>query len=322
MDAARLGGLILQHRTSLRATLALLAAANLGGCAALAGSAKPVVAIDTRVAYATRFPEEKVYKAFFDTNPDCRAGVVWPECRNGMSQMQYRNMVAALYMSAADARYEQFRRALSLDAKGTAFGANLGILLMNGISVVSGNEARRALAASTAVLAGGQAAVSKDLFIEKALPAVLSTMDGARSEAKAAIVANLRLDADRYSLPDALGDIRRLEDQAHLDAALQKLNATASAGADEEQAKLDVAYEAPLLGKDLSTRIFAWQDDVEALSDENFGKALEALKIPVGADRAESQTNFRNWVGQYVAGSSALDDAVSKTSALTGKDKY
>ena len=172
MGAARLGGLILQHRTSsVRFTLALLAAllgaASLGGCAALSGSAKPVSAIDTRVAYATRFPEEKVYRAFFDANPNCHDGLVWPECRNGMSQMQFRNMVTALYMSAADARYEEFRRSLSLEAKGTAFGGNLGILLLNGISVVSGNEARRALAAGSAVLAGGQSAVSKDLFIEK-----------------------------------------------------------------------------------------------------------------------------------------------------------
>lgn len=298
-----------------RAGLAAIAVASLGGCAALRSSAKPVTPIDTRVGYVAAYPEAEIYRNFFLSEDKCGS------CRQGLSQTEYRNMIAALYMSAADARYEQFRTALAVEAKGTAFGGNLGVLLVNGIAVVSGNEARRALAAGSAVVAGGQAAVSKDLFVDKTLAAVLAAMDANRSEAKTTIVTKLRLDAMQYTLPDVMADIRHLEDQARLDAAIQKLTATASADAADKKRQLDVAYTVKLQGP-LAPRKQALLKDIQALDDTKLGQAADQLGVVRNADRVGQIASIRIWFNQNVQSEAAFDAAVSKVKSLTGKDNY
>jgi hypothetical protein len=230
-------------------------------------------------------------------------------------------------MSAADARYTQFRATLSQEAKGTAFGGNILVLLMNGISVVSGDEARRALAASSAVVSGGQASVTRDLFIEKTLPAVLASMDANRSAQKTAILTKLRLDANQYTLPDALADIRALEDQAHLDGAVQTLTSTATANAADKKAKLDIAYMAPLIGP-LAPRIASWLDSIEALNGTQMKAAAAALGAPQSAKTVESELKtdqvalIRAWASQNVRTGPEFDSAIQKTKSFTGKDAY
>lgn len=316
---------------TLGAMLGLLATA---GCTSLRGSAEPVIPVRERVNYVANYPEDTVYKTFFASKDNCSSGERPPVCRDGLTRVQYRNMITALYMSAADARYEEFRTRLSQEAKGTAFGGNIAILLMNGISVVSGNEARRALAAGSAVVAGGQASVSKDLFIDKALGAVLASMDGARAEAKTRIVEKLRLDADQYSLPEALADVRRVEEQARLDQAIQKLTSTAVADAEEKQKKLDAAYMVELQGP-LATRKSALLDDIEALSDDDFDKAIKAIadpnldaaiksvdSVPDNEKRKAKNARIRVWVHQNILANGAFDETVRKLAPITKKDSY
>ncbi len=319
-----------QART-LVVMLGLLATA---GCTSLRGSAEPVIPVRDRVNYVATYPEDTVYKTFFALKDNCSNGERPPVCRDGLTRVQYRNMITALYMSAADARYEEFRTRLSQEAKGTAFGGNIAILLMNGISVVSGNEARRALAAGSAVVAGGQASVSKDLFIDKALSAVLASMDGARAEAKTRIVEKLRLSAEQYSLPEALADVRRVEEQARLDQAIQKLTSTAVADAEEKQKKLDVAYMVELQGP-LATRKSALLDDIEALSDDDFDKAIKAIadpnldaaiksvdSVPDNEKRKAKNARIRVWVHQNILANGAFDETVRKLAPITKKDSY
>lgn len=316
-----------QART-LVVMLGLLATA---GCTSLRGSAEPVIPVRDRVNYVATYPEDTVYKTFFALKDNCSSGERPPVCRDGLTRVQYRNMITALYMSSADARYEEFRTRLSQEAKGTAFGGNIAILLMNGISVVSGNEARRALAAGSAVVAGGQASVSKDLFIDKALSAVLASMDGARAEAKTRIVEKLRLSAEQYSLPEAIADVRRVEEQARLDQAIQKLTSTAVADAEEKQKKLDVAYMVELQGP-LATRKGALLRDIGALDAAKIDEVIKALDDPqldasitaLGAspDKDAKVGRIRVWVHQNILAEAKFDETVAKLAPLTGKESY
>lgn len=298
----------------------------LAGCAALTGSAKPVTSADARLKVVEALPESKVLTTFYQASDTCAAGKVWPDCRDGMSKREFRDIVVALYISAADARYEAFRGRLSQEAKGTAFGGNLAILIMNGAAVVSGDEARRALAAASAVVAGGQASVTKDLFIEKALPAVLAAMDANRLEAKAAIVAKLRLEAKDYSLAEALGDVRALEGKARLEEAIQALTSTATADAAEKKRQLDIAYTVNLQ-PGLAPRKQALLLDLQKLNDADLAAAASALGATVGdatskTFRTDQIAALRIWMNQNVQNEVAFDKAVQKVKSLTGKDSY
>ncbi|WP_297512292.1 hypothetical protein [uncultured Caulobacter sp.] len=304
---------------ALRAMMLVGALAALTGCAAIRGAAKPVSPVDTRLALIKTYPEDQVYRAFYKLSDACDAGET--ACRGGLGRTDYRDMIVALYLSAADARYEEFRLSLSREAKGTAFGGNLAVLIMNGAAVVSGNEARRALAAGSAVVSGGQAAVSKDLFVEKTLPAVLASMDANRSTARAAIITKLRLGADEYTLPEAISDVRALEGQARLDEAVQTLTTTAAADAAAKKKVLDAAYMVKLQGP-LAARKQALLLDLQALDDEKLGQAAQALGAPTAAGRAEQTARIRVWFNANVQSDAAFDQAVARVKSLTGKEAY
>lgn len=307
------GALILR----IMALTALLT--GLAGCAALSGAAKPVSPVDTRLAFVKAYPEDRVYRAFYKLADTCAPNET--ACRDGLTRTDYRDMVVALYLSAADARYEQFRLALSREAKGTAFGGNLAVLIMNGAAVVSGDEARRALAASSAVVTGGQAAVTKDLFVEKTLPAVLASMDANRSTARAAIITKLRLGADRYSLPEAIADVRALEGQARFEEAVQTLTSTATANAADKKKQLDAAYAVKLQGP-LAARKQALLLDLQSLDNSQLGQAAQALGAPAATDRATQIANIRVWMNSNVQDETSFDKAVASVKSLTGKDGY
>jgi len=306
-------------RAACRAGALLITLTVLSGCAALSGAAKPVTPVDTRLAFVKSYPEDQAYQAFYKPTDTCTANET--ACRGGLTRKDYRDMIVALYLSAADARYEQFRLALSREAKGTTFGGNLAVLIMNGAAVISGDEARRALAASSAVVAGGQAAVTKDLFVEKTLPAVLASMDANRSTARAGIITKLRLGAGQYSLPEAIADVRGLEGQARFDEAVQTLTTTATANAAEKKKQLDAAYAVKLQGP-LAARKQALLLDLQTLDDAQLDQAARALGAAVAADRANQLANIRIWMNRNVQDEDAFDKAVASVKSITGKDGY
>jgi hypothetical protein len=283
------------------------AAATLGGCAALSGSADPVVASGTQVKLLKKsYTWDVVNKAFDDPSDACSDTLKWPTCRDGRTRVQYRNFVVGLYLSASEARYRQFVASLTREAKGTAFGGSIVNLILSGVSVVSGDEARRALAASSAVVSGGQAAVSRDLFIQQTLPAVISAMDAKRDEVKTRILTRLRQSAEEYPLAIALSDVAELEGQASLERAVGKLTSQAAQDAAVQKKKLEIAYEIPILGP-LTARRSELLDRLEALDDATLAAALQALGASSGADRAAKVASARVWVNQNVQSEQALD---------------
>ncbi|MDI6623326.1 MAG: hypothetical protein QME55_01225 [Brevundimonas sp.] len=281
----------------------------LGACASFSGAAEPIVTTSARLNLVRdQYPEAVVYRAFLEADDDCTQGRQWPACRDGLTRVEYRNFVVSLYMSAADASYWDFRTRLSQESKGSAFGGNLGTLLLNSVAVVSGDSARRALAAGSAFVAGTQASVHRDLFVERTLPSVLTAMDAARTEAKAEIVTKLRLDADRYTLMEALGDVGHLEDQARLEAAFERLSQTASEEASAQRDRLDAAYVIEVQGS-LAERKSGLLDEIEAADDAGLAAIADALGAPKVAGRTAQIGILRVWVDQNIQSDRAQEAA-------------
>ena len=293
----------------------------LGACASFTGAAEPIVTTQARLDLVrNEYPEATVYRAFLDADDECGQGRAWPACRDGLSRVEYRNFVVSLYMSAADAAYWDFRTRLSQEAKGTAFGGNLTSLLLNSAAVVSGDSARRGLAVASAFVTGTQASVHRDLFVERTLPSVLTAMDAARTEAEAEIVTKLRLDADRYTLMEALGDIGHLEDQARLEAAFERLSQTASEEALVQRERLDAAYVIEVQGS-LAERKSALLDDIEAADDAGLAAIAEALGAPKVTGRSAQIGVLRVWVDQNIQSDQAQETATQTVQLVLKREE-
>ena len=211
-------------RANLR--LAYLAPlALLGACASFQAHPEPVLETRSLIASAN-FDIRNALTAFGDADGH-------DQRREGLSRQDYRNMVVGTLIMAADARYMQFRRRLAAESRGSSLLLDIGILgLSNGASIAS-ESAANALAAGAAGLTGTRAAVSRDVYFDRTIPAMIGIMDAERTNLRAAIMSNLRRPAAEYPLAIALSDVAAYEAAASLDGAIEILTREAAERSEE-----------------------------------------------------------------------------------------
>ena len=208
--------------------LAFAPAAMLAACASFQAHPDPV--LDTRAVVASANHDiREVLTAFGD--PDGVNGR-----RRGLDRQQYRNMVVGTLIMAADARYLQFRRRLAAESRGSSLLLDIGILgLSNGASIASEATAN-ALAAGAAGLTGTRAAVSRDVYFDRTIPAMIGIMDAERTNMRTSIMASLRRSAEEYPLAIALSDVAAYEAAASLDGAIEILTREAAERSEDARA--------------------------------------------------------------------------------------
>ena len=121
----------------------------LSGCASFEGMPEPVLDVNTVVAIPASYQMATVLErmdALDDPN----------------EKRELRNRTAALYMAAADARYQEFRRSIAKDMKGSNFGLDLGVLGLSGIGSIAKGAAIE-FSAGAAALTGTRSSLNKEL---------------------------------------------------------------------------------------------------------------------------------------------------------------
>lgn len=229
----------------------------LAGCASFAGRPEPVTPAQETIQVVRKYPRAEAIKIFFLSDNSAR---------EGLTRRQWRDMIVDVYIHAADARYHSFLSQLSQQTKGVNLGHDLLILGLSGGASVAGKSTANALSAAVAGLAGSRTAISKELYFEKTLPALIAGMETARSKQKNAIYSRLRTeDVDSYTLGAALSDIDGYESAASLDGGIAQVTAAATAAAAEEQQKFDPLYIAPIatdeavaLQRKIRTKLREW----------------------------------------------------------------
>lgn len=198
----------------------------LTGCASFAGLPEPVIATNDVVMLASKAP----YRI-----EDAAALIA----ASGDTTLGYRNAFIAVQLAAIDARYLQFRRKLAMQSKGANFGLEIGTLALAGGGAVAGERLANILSAGGAGLTGTKAALSKEVYFEKALPALLASMEAHRLAARAPLVAGMRKTIAEYPTAQAIADLFLLQNSASLDNAIGSLTAAAA----NQQAVAEVRYE-------------------------------------------------------------------------------
>ena len=305
-----------------RRAVAALAACGLlalGGCASFSGSAEPVVGLETRLNAVKSLPEDVALREFASTASNAR---------EGLDPKSYRNYVAGVYERAADAQYLAFRTNLSREAKGAGFGTSTAILVMNGAAIVSGVEGARALAAAAAVTSGTYSALSKEVFQDQTLQALLAAMDSRRATAKIALHKGLREEANVYTMRDAFDAIYDLERQASLDVAIQQLTTLATEDAADQEAALQSLYQAPPLTQGQVAQLAPIVRFVTRLSASDQKADLDMLNaiaevagVTVSARPRETRNDIVEWLNAP-AQTDDLDAVVAKLKPVTNKETY
>ncbi|WP_230632627.1 hypothetical protein [Sphingomonas sp. Leaf37] len=264
--------------------------AMLGGCASFSGVPKTVIPL----------------RSIVDLASDGKYGLAMAADRIEASSdvsKSYRDAFIAVQMAAIDARYLQFRSKLSAQSKGANFGLELGVLALTGAGSVVTTSLANVLSAGGAGLTGTKAALSKEVYFERTLPAILASMDAQRIAARTPIMAGLGRDTKAYPLAQAVVDLFAYQNSASIDSAIGQLTASAT----KEQAKAEAKYEnvTPAcsrpeqgVGRDWDTFAAAIDRLQPALAAD--AKTLQDISTLIGSDPALPVADQANAISDRV----------------------
>ncbi len=276
----------------------------LDGCAALGGAPAPIIPVKDSVGLVSAYKLDEAIKAFRAADD---------ASRGDMTPQEYRDMVVAVYLAAIDARYLEFRRAVSSQGRGGALGADLAVLgLTTGATVING--AATELSAAAAAVAGGKAVVDKNVYFDKALPALLAAMDAERAKARTQIVLNLRKDANAYPLETAFGDIAAYESAASLDRAVDVITTNASEQRATERQRYENAVSACDGEEDVVTqrqRIMKFVSSLVTVGNvAGLDSMAKLMGLAGGSDATTLRTAIRRDIIANYCSTKKLDDLI------------
>lgn len=229
----------------LRAFAALSLVPLAGACASLDGQARPVLEVTAVAAVAAKYPPAKALETFYGKRSDEAA------------QRAYRDEVIGAYLAAADLRYLEFRRDLSRQMKGSSLALDVAVLGLTGGASLAAGKTANALSAVAAGFVGTRASLSKELWFDKTLPALIAAMDARRTDVRAQILTRMQTSAQAYSLAEAFADIARYQEAATLDSAIEQITAAASeksVEADKRYSDVVLSYSGPPSAGDTAIR--------------------------------------------------------------------
>jgi hypothetical protein len=161
--------------------------------------------------------------------------------RGGLTRQEFRDAVVYGRISVIDIRYFQFEKALAGTSNGLVTGADLTVLLLNGLGATTGAaSAKAALAAASAGVIGTKATINTDLFYQKTLPALVTQMNAGRQKQLATIKTGLGKSVDEYSLGEALNDVQTYYVVGTLPSAVEQVTSQAGASLASANNTLDL----------------------------------------------------------------------------------
>ena len=201
-----------------------------------------------------------------------------------------RNALVLARMRAYDIEFTDFEKRLYGDGNAVTLGGDLVALAPTGLVATTGNAATKSAlgAASTGVI-GAKAAIDKDLYYQKTIPALLAQMEADRLKALLPITAGLKLSDADYPLMQAYIDLNAYQSAGSIPAAINAVNT--NAGNAKENAQNAITFErtsaqAQLIG------LVTVQSKLKALTtDAQFLALAKAMQLNL-ASRSQQIQNL------------------------------
>lgn len=175
------------------------------------------------------------------------------------TRTRLRDIIVLSRLRAYDIEFESFEKSLWGDGNAIALGSDLAALALGGIAAtVKSAATKTAYAIAATGVIGAQAAINKDLFYQRTLPALLAQMEANRGKIKIAILMGLKQDDSRYPLIAAEIDLGMLSSAAGVPAGISNITEQASAQNQAVQNQLQALRNVAFSQTDSSKRIRAW----------------------------------------------------------------
>ena len=216
------------HRTIRLLVLVFLVPATLSACVSLAGSQRRFIDVTRANAGVPDYPVAKTLETFAAAND---------VDRNNRTPQEYRDDVVRLYLLAIESIYSDFRSRVSSERRELGLGVDLVTLGLTNYASVARAGIVNDLSAAAAGFGSARGALDRNVYFDRALPALLASMDAERARIKARIAQNLLRTAAAYPLSAAFEDLSSLESAGSLDRALADV--TSRATQDRQQAERD-----------------------------------------------------------------------------------
>ena len=201
-----------------------------------------------------------------------------------------RNQIILARMRAYDIEFADFERRLYGDGNVVGLGGDLVGLVLTGLIATTGNTATKsALGAASAGVIGASAAINKDLYYQKTIPALLAQMEADRLKALEPITKGMTQPDANYPLMQAYIDLDAYKIAGSIPAAINAVNQ--SAGNAKDAAQQIIMNERPS-AKDQLAYIATVQTKLKTLTTDAQYLALAKAMQPNLASRSQQIQNL------------------------------
>jgi hypothetical protein len=148
----------------------------------------------------------------------------------------YRDVIVLSHMRAYDIEFDNFERGLYGQGNSIAVAGSLATITMGAVGGVAGAAVTKAaLNSASSAVTGAEGAISKELYYQRTLPALITQMEANRTMVKASILKGIKqIDAD-YPLVQAYVDLESLKNAGGVPLAI----ANAAKDASDNKAQAD-----------------------------------------------------------------------------------
>ena len=156
----------------------------------------------------------------------------------GITKRSWRDMIIGDCIARADSKYSAFIVGLHKEGTATNLGFDLAAITLTGVGAVASKASANAVSAASTGVIGAGAAINKDLFYQKTIPAIIAQMDANRAEIYGSIKKSEQVDEATYTLTDAQHDIRDYVEAGSIDAAVSKITTSAQQASVDAQGQV------------------------------------------------------------------------------------
>jgi hypothetical protein len=170
-----------------------------------------------------------------------------------------RDLIVLSRMRAFNIQFDKYEKRLWAGGNTVTLGGDLTALALTGLATtVAGATAKTAFAAAATGVIGANAAINKDLYYQRTLPALIAQMEADRSKVQRVILTGLQKSDSDYSLAAAEIDLDALKKAGSMPAAIAQVTQTASADKETQALKLEEVRSLRGSTSATTSRLKAW----------------------------------------------------------------
>ena len=230
----------------LQALAVLLTACSLWGCAAISGYPNDPEKSSTVLT---------ALKPYFDPAKEA----AYAALSDGTKRRAMRDDIVLNRVRAYDIEFVDYERMLWSTGNSVTLGGDLAALALGGLATTAGSTSTKtAFSAAGTGVTGANAAINRDLYFQRTLPALLAQMEANRAKAKLKILAGLKQADDQYPLPLADLDLGDLKSAGSMPAAVSNITQQATTDKQTAQSKIDALRTGTVSKSDTTKRLRSW----------------------------------------------------------------